>query len=166
MGAHRHQQQSRPPVSSLIPEMGDEDSTASSKLLQPVLMGKKGSPGKATPAPLGPGGDPPSLSPAEALVALETHLSGGRWWQRCQPRCRALESGTAGDGPPPGSHHRDTRKEHGALPHSGHGRPGTNLACFPGHGGARARWEVGPAGGPLPVCLSPTCLSGVEHPSA
>lgn len=95
----------------------------------------------------GPGRDPPGL-PAAAPVALETHL-GGWSWHRCRPRCGASERGAAGDGPAPGSHHRDTGKEHPALPHPGRSGPG-----FPGHGGTGARQGLGSQGGPLPVCLA------------
>lgn len=97
------------------------------------------------PGVAGAGCDPPSLS-AEALAAPETHLSG-QYRQRCRARRGAPESGATGDGPPPGSHHRDTGKEHPALPDPGPGGPG-----FPGHGRAGAR--VGSEGGPLPVCPS------------
>lgn len=108
---------------------------------------------KGTTSRSGPGCDPLHLS-EEAPVALETHLSG-RCWQRCWTRRGASESRTAGDGPPPGGHHRDAGKEHPALPGPGHGGPG-----FPGHG----RLGAGSARSPLPVCLSVSLLQWSPAP--
>lgn len=104
------------------------------KLLQPVLMGGEEVEGAG--------------HNLEAPVALETHLSGG-CRQRCLwPRCGALEGSVAGDGPPPGSHHRDTGEEHPALPAPRLGGPGLR-----GHHREAGGPGMGSRGGPLPVCL-------------
>lgn len=112
--------------------------------------GGRGSGGGTSSWAVGSCWDPPGL-PAEVPLALETHLRGC-CRHGCRPRCGASESGAAGDGPAPGSHHRDTGEEYPALPGPGHSGPG-----FPGHGGPGARQGVGSQGGPLPICPA-VCL--------
>lgn len=54
----------------------------------------------------------------------------------------------AGNGPPPGSHHRDTGEEHPAL-----SAPGLSGPSLPGHHREAGGPGMGSRGGPLPVCL-------------